>query len=376
MLQLLDVAYAIDTVEPIMKWLSIALVALAVVIGIGVALVKRELLSKYAKRALIVLAVYAGAGCLLLLGLDIQKHYSESYAEENWLNLQALKLQVLLPIAILLVALLVCGVVLAVVSWKKPDGKKKVLLVCGVVCGVALVAAIVLIMNYYLTYIVDDGYYDSDTTTVHNVALYLSAFILIVLAVALAFGFGKGEKKGFDTRSIAYAAVCIAMSFVLSYAKLWEMPQGGSITFASLLPLMLYSYLFGVKKGIFAGFVYGVLQAVQDPWIIHPAQFLLDYPVAFSFIGLAGIFRNAKFAEKLPQLAFGLGAVVAVCFRFISHVLSGVFAFEAYAEGTNPWVYSIAYNSFAFIDLLIVLVAGVLVLSSKSLVKQIQRLNA
>lgn len=376
MLQLLDVVYAIDTVEPIMKWLSIALVVLAVVVGIVVALVKRESFSKYAKCALIALTVYAVAGCLLLLGLDIQKHYSESYAEENWLNLQALKLQVLLPIAILLIALLVCGVVLAVVSWKKPDAKKKVLLVCGIVCGVALVAAIVLIMNYYLTYIVDDGYYDSDTTTVHNVALYLSALILIVLAVALAFGFGRGEKKGFDTRSIAYAAVCIAMSFVLSYAKLWTMPQGGSITFASLLPLMLYSYLFGVKKGIFAGFVYGVLQAVQDPWIIHPAQFLLDYPIAFSFIGLAGIFRNAKFAEKLPQLAFGLGAVVAVCFRFLSHVLSGVFAFEAYAEGTNPWLYSIAYNSFAFIDLLIVLVAGVLVLSSKSLVKQIQRLNA
>ena len=66
------------------------------------------------------------------------------------------------------------------------------------------------------------------------------------------------------------------MSFALSYVRIFRLPMGGSITFASMLPFMLYSYMYGTKKGVLAGLVYGVLQAVQDPWIIHPAQFALD----------------------------------------------------------------------------------------------------
>lgn len=107
------------------------------------------------------------------------------------------------------------------------------------------------------------------------------------------------------------------------------MSQGGSVTAASLLPLMIYSYMFGVKKGIFAGFIYGVLQAIQDPWLIHPAQFLLDYPVAFACIGIAGLFAKTEKLAKLPQVQFGLGAIAASALRFLCHILSGVFAFPS-----------------------------------------------
>lgn len=123
------------------------------------------------------------------------------------------------------------------------------------------------------------------------------------------------------------------MSFALSYLRIVKMPQGGSITLASLLPLMIYSYMFGTKKGVFAGMIYGLLQALQDTYILHPAQFVLDYPLAFAGIGLAGMFAKTKALEKLPQLQFALGAVVAGVARFLMHFLSGIFAFGAFAPG-------------------------------------------
>ena len=165
------------------------------------------------------------------------------------------------------------------------------------------------------------------------------------------------------------------MSFALSYIKLWDMPAGGSVTLVSLLPLMLYSYIFGAKKGVFVGFVYGVLQAVQDPWLIHPAQFLLDYPIAFSAVGLAGLTRKLPIPKKLPQVKFALGAILAGCMRFICHVLSGALAFEAYAEGQNVWAYSLVYNSYVFIDAALVVAVGIFVLSSKAFLTAIMRLN-
>ena len=160
------------------------------------------------------------------------------------------------------------------------------------------------------------------------------------------------------------------MSFALSYIKLWDMPAGGSVTLVSLLPVMLYSVMFGAKKGVAVGFTYGVLQAVQDPWLIHPAQFLLDYPVAFSAAGLAGVLKNAKL---LPQIKFTLGALVAGTMRFICHVLSGALAFEAYAEGQNPWIYSLGYNVYVFVDIALVIAAGILLFSSKAFCKQVQK---
>ena len=166
------------------------------------------------------------------------------------------------------------------------------------------------------------------------------------------------------------------MSFALSYIRIVPMPQGGSITLASLLPLMIYSYMFGVRKGVFAGFIYGILQAVQDPWILHPAQFLLDYPVAFAAIGLTGMFRRVKAFEKLPQVSFALGAIVAGVLRFVSHVFSGVFAFSEYAGGDNPWLYSLGYNAFVFADIAIVIVVGVLLLSSRAFLKEMNRYSA
>ena len=170
----------------------------------------------------------------------------------------------------------------------------------------------------------------------------------------------------------------VALSFCLSYIKLWDMPTGGSVTLVSLLPVMLFAFIYGTKKGLLVGLLYGTLQAIQDPWLIHPAQFLLDYPIAFSMICFAGLFTDLKLFENLPQLRFGLSALVAGAMRFVCHVLSGVFAFGAYANdagATNHLTYSLVYNAYVFIDIALVIVAGIFILSSKSTAKQLTSIN-
>ena len=95
-----------------------------------------------------------------------------------------------------------------------------------------------------------------------------------------------------NSRSLAVAAVCLALSFLLSYIKLWDMPAGGSVTPASMLPVMLFSWLYGVGPGLLVGFAYSLLQCIQGPYVVHWLQFILDYPLAYTVLGLAGCFRR------------------------------------------------------------------------------------
>ena len=335
-------------------WLTIALV-LAFLVCLW--LVKGPARKKFLKISLISVIAYA---CIVGIAM-----FALSIAEDGTVTMLFVPL-------IVLFAVLGAGAITLVFRRSKAD---RIIVGCHV--AAAIVAVLVCMGIYYGNNYVGDGYYNSDETgaNVNQVALYLCAVALLAVIIALGVLFDKG-KKGFDSKSIAYAAVCIALSFALSYIRIWRMPQGGSITVASLLPLMIYSYMFGTKKGVIAGLIYGVMQAIQDTYIIHPAQFLLDYPVAFSAIGVAGMFAHVKKLEKLPQLQFALGAVVASVLRFLAHIISGVFAFEAYAidAGMNAWVYSMAYNSFVFIDVAIVIVAGVLIFSSPAFVKQVRRI--
>ena len=337
-------------------WLTIAFVIAFV---LCLFLVKGEARRKFLKAALIAAIAYACAVGITMLGLSI--------AEDGTVTMLFVPL-------IVLIAVLGSGAVALIFRRKKAD---MIIVACHV--AAAVVATLVCMGVYYNQNILSDGYYNSAETgaAVNQIVLYISSVLLLAVVAAMAFLFDKG-KKGFDSKSIAYAAVCVAMSFALSYIRIVKMPQGGSVTVASLLPLMVYSYMFGTKKGVAAGLIYGVLQALQDPWIIHPAQFLLDYPVAFACIGVAGMFAHTKKLEKLPQVQFALGALTASVLRFISHLLSGVFAFSAYAidKGMNTWVYSLLYNSFVFLDIAIAIAAGVLVFSSKTFVKQVRKFSA
>ncbi|MDE6471974.1 MAG: energy-coupled thiamine transporter ThiT [Clostridia bacterium] len=239
-----------------------------------------------------------------------------------------------------------------------------------VLCIIATIVCIALIGKYYVDNIKNDGYY---SPYFKDAPMYISAIVLIGVIIGLTFLLGKNTNFKFDSRSVAFGAVCIAMSFALSYVRLFKLPQGGSVTLASLLPLMIFSYVFGVKKGLLVGLIYGVLQAIQDPYIIHPVQFLLDYPIAFSAIGLSGAFANFKVFKKYPQVSLLLGGILASVLRFLAHFLSGAFAFGAYANdaGQNIYIYSLAYNSFVFVDIAIVLAVGMILFSSKAFINEV-----
>lgn len=332
-------------------WLSAVLV---IVFALIMLLTSGGTRKKCAKISLIVTIVYVAALSVLFLSL--------SFAEDG------IKPILFYPLLTLILVLGASGVCL----YFRRD--KAVFLAAGIATGAALIATLVCMMVHFSTGdpVTDNGI--EDAGTVNTLALWLLAAVLLAAVVALAFLFGRKDKKGFDSRSIAFAAVCIAMSFALSYLRIVKLPQGGSITLASLLPLMLYSYMFGTKKGVFAGMIYGVLQAFQDTYILHPAQFLLDYPLAFSAIGLAGMFARTD-SLRYPQVKFALGAVVAGVGRLAMHFVSGIFAFGEFApEGQPVALYSFIYQaSYVLPDIAIVIVVGALLLSSRTFRHEIER---
>lgn len=369
-------SYAIDKFLPIAKWLIIGAIAIVLLSWLFAYLTKKENIFSVIKSTIIALFFFLLVIGLTCLVMEIAKSYSSSYAEENWLDKNALTKYVLIPITCLIAIILASAIIVAVKTAKNANSGEKLnktlLTVLGVINLIAVIVCGILMAVYYDLKIKNDGYYNSDTASVNQPVLYIAVVLLIITICALAFLLDKSD-KALDTRCLSFAGITIAMSFGLSYIKIFEMPQGGSVTLFSLLPIMIFSFIYGTKKGVLVCFIYGILQAVQDPWIIHPAQFLLDYPIAFAAIGLSGTFAQVKPFEKLPQVSFLAGGIIAGALRFLSHVLSGVFAFEAYAKGLNPWIYSLAYNSFVFVDLAIVLFIGAIVFSSKAFVKELKK---
>lgn len=206
--------------------------------------------------------------------------------------------------------------------------------------------------------------------------MYVFSGIFVIVICLLTIFFGKNDTANQNsTKAVSFAGVCIALSFALSYVKLFSMPQGGSITLASMLPLIIYSYVFGARKGVFAGVIYGVLQCLQSPQIYQPLQVLLDYPIAFACIGLAGIAKNINFL-KTPLTKFIFGASVACVGRYVAHFLSGYYVFSSWAmEGYTALSWAIVYNLYIIVELAIILFVGCFLFSSKSFVKQLNSIN-
>lgn len=389
MLSNLLATYAIDKAEPVILWLTVAVVAALVVAGIIVYAVmhstKRETAVKIIKYLLFGFVFYALVGGIVMLVLQLCKYMNYDYLDSKWVSRDIIP-YVLVPLLVFFGVILLGSAGLFTVYKVKRSLFKPLTIALGITIIVGVIVCGFTIGTFYFNHIAEDGYYNGNQLSgtdikahVDQLALYLSSAGLVLVAVLGAFVLGRKDKTAFDSRCIALAGITVAMSFVLSYVKMWEMPQGGSITLVSLLPIMIFAYIYGPKKGILVGFIYGIMQAMQDAYIIHPAQFFLDYPIAFAMIGFAGVFKNITALNKVPQVKFVLGATLASALRFISHVLSGVFAFGAYAIDvgqSNFWTYSLAYNSFVFVDIALVLVAGAIVLSSKAFVRQIDRYSA
>ena len=153
-------------------------------------------------------------------------------------------------------------------------------------------------------------------------------------------------KPLFTTRMLVYGALCVALAFALSSLRLFRMPQGGSITPASMLPLLAFALAYGPLPSAVVALAYGLLHMVQDPWILTPVQAVLDYPLAFLGIAACGLFSKAP--AKWNYIA---GAVCAGLWRYACHAVSGAVFFASYApEGQAPLTYSLIYNSFVFVE--------------------------
>ena len=188
---------------------------------------------------------------------------------------------------------------------------------------------------------------------------------LVILGVVLFFV--TRDSKKWTTRMLSNAALCIALAFVLSYIRLYKLPQGGSITLASMLPIFLFAYAYGVAPGMLVGAAFGILQFIQDAYFVHPIELLLDYPLAFALLGLAGLAN--RFSDKWGLIP---GIILGTFGRFVCAFLSGVIFFGMYApEGQSVLVYSAVYNGFYLIPEAIICIVLAMVPQIRRLAKQL-----
>ena len=164
---------------------------------------------------------------------------------------------------------------------------------------------------------------------------------IILFAAALIFAGRISEKKKMGTRQLVFCAMAMALAFITSYLKLFNMPWGGSVTLCSMLFIVLVAHWYGPKTGVLVGLAYGILQFIQEPYVLSFFQVCCDYILAFAALGVAGFFAKSK---------HGLlkGYIAAVIARGAFHALGGYLYWMDYMPDNFPKaltsVYPIVYN--------------------------------
>ena len=216
----------------------------------------------------------------------------------------------------------------------------------------------------------------------------------------------------FNTQRLTTSAVMLALAAILAMVcaliPFLNLPFGGGFTIASMLPIIIVSYMYGIKWGLFTSAVYSVIQIVMDLYLgkgstimalFMPngdefmgygaaiAILIIDYFVAYSVLGFGGIFRN-KIKNK--AVALSLGVVLALSLRYIAHILSGFIFYGAWAEwffsqenfySIGGWildsfsgkglafVYSVFYNGLYMIPEIIITVVAAVAVSKVPVIK-------
>ena len=170
-------------------------------------------------------------------------------------------------------------------------------------------------------------------------------------------------EKNLNVRMLCEGAIMLAVAQILGFLKLWEMPWGGSICL-SMLPILLFAVRWGLKWGLVEGFAFGCLQFIFDGGFALTWQSIIgDYLVAFTVLGLAGLFCGKRGGIFLGTLVGGLA-------RFLVHYVVGATVWAEYMPETffnmtmtTPWFYSLLYNGFYMaIDIALCLVIFALLL--------------
>lgn len=187
-----------------------------------------------------------------------------------------------------------------------------------------------------------------------------SIFALLGVAI-LILAFLNINKIKLTTKLITHMGLMISLALILHQIRIYQMPQGGSITLGSMLPLLFIAFRYGPGVGYLAGFIYGVINLIFNPYILHPVQVLFDYPLPYMAVGIAGYFNNRLF----------LGTSIAIAARFICHFISGIVFFAAYTPaGTSPYAYSFLFNISYLLPELIITLLLLRLLPIKTLMNQ------
>lgn len=180
---------------------------------------------------------------------------------------------------------------------------------------------------------------DGGLTTAGYTVTIISGIILFIAALYVASKHSAKQKM--TTHQLVFCAIAIALAFVTSFIKLYELPWGGSVTLCSMLFIVLIGNWYGVGTGILVGLTYGILQFLQGPFVLSFFQVGCDYIFAFAALGLSGLFANKK--NGLLK-----GYIAAVFARGLFHTIGGYLYWMAYMPEAFPEslaaVYPIVYN--------------------------------
>lgn len=167
----------------------------------------------------------------------------------------------------------------------------------------------------------------------------IAAALLFVVAAAIREK--NGQSRRLSTKQMVFCAAAMALSFITSYIKLFSMPYGGSVTLFSMLFICLIGYWYGVKAGILTGLAYGILQFLQEPYVLSLFQVCCDYVLAFAALGLAGVFSRSK--NGLLK-----GYILGILGRGLFHALGGYLYWMDYMPDNFPRsltaLYPLIYN--------------------------------
>ena len=168
------------------------------------------------------------------------------------------------------------------------------------------------------------------------------------------------------TKILTECALLIALGTILAQVKIYELPQGGSVTAASMVPFMIISFRHGPLWGLGCGFINAIFQMLLGGVYPTPAgtaiamvlQVLLDYLVPFSLLGLADLF--ARLSGKGKARSYMVAAFVVCFIRFFCHLVSGFVVWGSITrDGLSAVIYSLSYNGGFMLPETIISVAAV-----------------
>ena len=141
------------------------------------------------------------------------------------------------------------------------------------------------------------GFFESTTGQIISVAVLVILFAGVLLS---------GKKQKTNTKTMVVSALLVGLSIVLTRITIYSLPQGGSVSLFGMLPIVICAYFFGTRRAVMCGMCVGMIDLIFKPYVIHPIQLLLDYPLAFGAIGFAGLIFMAKKDGLIPAYLFGV----------------------------------------------------------------------